>query len=112
MQIEAEKNGPFQVIKVGEARIDAPFAIRFKERVRELTAGGTGPVALDLSKVDFVDSSGLGAIVAVMKLLGVERRLHLVGLSPNVNKVFRLTRMDSVFSIHNDISSAVASAAG
>ncbi len=57
-------------------------------------------VVLDLSSVGFLDSSGLGAVVAVMKALGPVRRLELSGLTPTVEKVFRLTRMDSVFIIH------------
>jgi anti-sigma B factor antagonist len=41
-----------------------------------------------------------------MKLLGAERQLELVGLTPNVAKVFRLTRMDSIFPIHETRSDA------
>jgi anti-sigma B factor antagonist len=57
-------------------------------------------VILDLAQVDFLDSSGLGAVVAVMKVLGPTRKLELAGLTPTVEKVFRLTRMDQVFTIH------------
>ena len=42
--------------------------------------------------------AGLGAIVAVKKLLGPDRVLELSGLTPTVEKVFRLTRMDSIFT--------------
>ncbi len=38
-----------------------------------------------------------------MKHLGGERRLHLAALMPNVDRVFRLTRMDSVFPIHPSV---------
>jgi anti-sigma B factor antagonist len=43
----------------------------------------------------------LGAVVGVMKLLGPDRKLDLFGLTPTVAKVFRLTRMDTVFTIHS-----------
>ncbi|MEZ5776782.1 MAG: STAS domain-containing protein [Paracoccaceae bacterium] len=88
------------VVRVNEERIDAAVAIRFKDRMRELTAGGGGRVVLDLSRVAFVDSSGLGAIVSVMKFLAPDRQLELAGLTPNVGNVFRLTRMNSVIPIH------------
>ncbi len=52
---------------------------------------GDSRVILDLSSVKFIDSSGLGAIVAAMKQLGSGRRLDLAGLTPVVEKVFRLT---------------------
>ncbi len=49
------------------------------------------------------NSSGLGAVVAVRKFLGPDRVLELAGLTPAVEKVFRLTRMDSVFVIHPEL---------
>ena len=97
------------VVTVAVDRIDAAGAIAFKEAMRNATDGGAGPVILDLGVVDFIDSSGLGAIVAVMKHLGRDRRLHLAALLPNVDRVFRLTRMDSVFAIHDSVDSATHS---
>ena len=94
------------MVSVNELRIDASVAIQFKDRMREETENGETRVILDLSRVDFIDSSGLGAIVAAMKQLGTDRRLDLAGLNPNVDKVFRLTRMDTVFTLHRDLSDA------
>lgn len=108
MNLETTENGDLQIVTVREPRIDAAVAIQFKDRMRELTANGAPHVVLDLSEVDFMDSSGLGAIVAAMKLLGATRRLDLAALRPNVEKVFRLTRMDSVFTIHDDVAQARA----
>ena len=88
------------IVRVDEERIDAAVAIQFKDRMRDLTSAGDATVILDLCRVGFIDSSGLGAIVAVMKFLAPARRLELAGLTPNVGRVFRLTRMDSVFTIH------------
>ena len=112
MNLESKDEGDFQIVVVHEPRIDAAGAIRFKDRMREVTGGGAPHVVLDLSAVEFVDSSGLGAIVAAMKQLGATRRLDLAGLTPTVERVFRLTRMDTVFTIHADIASAQAVYAG
>lgn len=100
MDLSAERIGDLLVVRAMEDRIDAAAAILFKERMRAATEGQAGHVLLDLSRVQFLDSSGLGAVVAVMKLLAPDRRLELAGLTPTVEKVFRLTRMDSVFTIH------------
>ena len=108
MDLQSSETGDIQIVNVNESRIDAAVAIRFKDRMRELTATGVPHVVLDLSQVDFIDSSGLGAIVAAMKQMGSTRRLDLAGLTPNVDRVFRLTRMDSVFTIHDDVTQAQA----
>ena len=99
MNMTSEITGDFQIIKVMDNRIDAAAAIQFKDKMRALTEEHAEPVVLDLSEVDFVDSSGLGAIVAAMKFLGSDRPLHLAGLTPIVAKVFTLTRMERVFNI-------------
>ena len=95
------------VIKVDEERIDASVAVRFKERVKDLAGNRPRRVVLDLSSVIFVDSSGLGAIVGSMKTLGRGRQLDLSGLSPAVEKVFHMTRMNSVFQIYDSVDAAV-----
>ncbi|MGP3696864.1 STAS domain-containing protein [Rhodobacter sp. NSM] len=106
MRLEAEERGDLLVVHVQEERIDAAAAIQFKDRMREVVVTPAPRVLLDLSKVTFLDSSGLGAVVSVMKLLGPERRLELAALAPVVQKVFRLTRMDRVFTIHEQVSDA------
>lgn len=100
MRLVPNVSGDRLVIEVAEPRIDAAVAIEFKERMRDLIKDAPERVVLELSNVSFLDSSGLGAVVAVMKLLAPEKRLELAGLTPTVEKVFRLTRMDSVFVIH------------
>lgn len=107
MNLYAEARSGALVVCVNEERLDAAIAIRFKDLMREVTSQPSQRVILDLSRVTFLDSSGLGAVVAVMKTLGPDRRLELAGLTPNVERVFRLTRMDSVFSIHRSVDAAL-----
>jgi anti-sigma B factor antagonist len=111
MQLQTDKKTHLISVTVLEDRIDAATAIQFKEKMRDATEGGPVRVVLDLSRVQFLDSSGLGAIVAVKKLLGPDRALELAGLTPTVEKVFRLTRMDSIFTIHPSLEVAVSHAA-
>lgn len=107
MNLTAQKYGAVTVVSVQNPRIDAASAIRFKDLVREHTPKSAKRVVLDLSKVDFVDSSGLGVIVAVMKLLAPNAQLELSGMGATVAKVFSLTRMDQVFTIHESVADAV-----
>lgn len=108
MSLKSTITGRARIISVQADRIDAAGAIQFKEDMRTETLDGPDRVILDLSQVDFIDSSGLGAIVAAMKQLGGSRRLDLAGLTPTVDKVFRLTRMDTVFSLYPTLDQAIA----
>lgn len=107
MPFEASMDGDALIIHAQEDRIDAAGALHFKERMRQLTARPSSRVVLDLSQVKFLDSSGLGAVISVMKLLAPQRALELMGLTPPVERVLRLTRMDSVFTIHPAAEAAV-----
>jgi anti-sigma B factor antagonist len=106
MNLKSETTGNVLIVHVQEDRIDAASAIQFKEQMREVIQTPMPRVLLDLSQVMFLDSSGLGAVVAVMKLLGPERKLELAGLTPTVDKVFRLTRMDGFVTIHPNLAQA------
>lgn len=108
MDLRSRSEDSLQVVSVHDSRIDAAVAIEFKEAMRSATDGGDDTVVLDLSEVQFIDSSGLGAIVAAMKQMGQSRKLALAGLTPTVEKVFRLTRMDSVFPVFPTLDGAIA----
>ncbi len=95
------------LVTVGEPRIDAATAIQFKDEMRRIVEDGPDRVILDMAAVDSIDSSGLGAIVSIMKFLGAGRRLELAALSPKVHTVFRLTRMDAVITIHDSAEDAL-----
>ena len=110
MELVAEQRGEILVVRAMQDRIDAAGAIQFKDRMRELTQADNPRVVLDMSRVAFLDSSGLGAVVAVMKALGPERKLELSGLTATVQKVFRLTPMDSVFIIHDQLPDGMRNA--
>jgi len=100
MQLKARKYDDGLLIIVNAARICAIDAIQFKDRMRELTANAPDRVVLDMGQVKFVDSSGLGALIACMKQLARGQVLELAALTPPVEKVFALSRLDTVFDIH------------
>lgn len=111
MQMTVSEVGSVLVVSVVDRRIDAAVAVRFKDKMLELTQHEADRVILDLSKVEFLDSSGLGAVVGSMKQLGRTRTLDLAGLTPTVEKVFRITRMDRVFRIFPDKDAAIQDSA-
>jgi anti-sigma B factor antagonist len=108
MEFSTRTEDRLRIVSVQDSRIDAAVAIEFKDAMRAQTDDGPDLVVLDLSQVDFIDSSGLGAIVAAMKHMGTGRKLALAGLTPTVQRVFQLTRMDSVFSVFPTLDGALA----
>jgi len=107
MQMTASEVGDALIVTVDDRRIDAAVAVRFKDKMLELTEHSANRVILDLGNVEFLDSSGLGAVVGSMKQLGRQRKLDLVALTPTVEKVFRITRMDRVFQIFPSTDAAL-----
>ncbi|MEL7343786.1 MAG: STAS domain-containing protein [Pseudomonadota bacterium] len=108
MILDAKQEADVLIVRVTEARIDAAIAVQFKDAMRAESEAWNGKILLDLSAVDFLDSSGLGAVVGAMKQIGENQTLELAGLTPTVEKVFHLTRMNSVFTIHSDVEAAMA----
>lgn len=106
MKLDVSEIGGDLLVRVLDDRIDAAAAIQFRDAMRSATEAGHRRVVLDLARVTFVDSSGLGAIISAMKHLGGDRTLELAGLQPAVVKVFRLTRLDEIVKIHPDAASA------
>lgn len=100
MEVSVETEGDICVVTICGTRIDAAVALAFKETMRGVIEDSAGDIVLDLECVTFIDSSGLGALVATYKLLTPERGLVLVGMTPAVMKVFELTRMDTIFRMY------------
>lgn len=101
MQIEDRKEGNILIIKVYDKRMDSTTAYEFKERMSEFIAQNNDLIVLNVSEVDFIDSSGLGAIVSSLKMLGGKGDLVICGIRDTVMRMFKLTRMDKVFGIYD-----------
>jgi anti-sigma B factor antagonist len=108
MEIAERAEGKILLAKAREARVDARIAGEFKQQLFEAVDSGHGLIALDLSDVEFIDSSGLGAIVSALKHLGERGELVIVGARPAVHNLFRLTRMDKVFRMYGGEADAIA----
>lgn len=107
MNLIHAQQGEYLVVTVNAARTDASAALEFKDSMNAIDESNS-KILFNLEQVKFIDSSGLGAVVSVMKHLGKGRKLDLCALTPNVEKVFRLTRMDSIFSIYATLEQAVS----
>ncbi|WP_281646876.1 STAS domain-containing protein [Parendozoicomonas sp. Alg238-R29] len=101
---EADKT----VVEVDESRLDASLATPFRDYIFDLIGQGQKDLIVDLSKVDFMDSSGLGAIVAALKQVGGDGAIQLAGPQKSVHDLFDLTCMDKIFKIHGSVDDALS----
>jgi len=108
VKIALENKGEVLLARVDELQIGAEIADEFKGRIREALPESGGRVAIDLSKVDFMDSSGLGALVSLLKIVRPEGELCLFGIRPSVQEILRLTHLDAVFGHEKTEEDALA----
>jgi anti-sigma B factor antagonist len=108
MKITEHKVGDNIVLEVLESRLSADKAQAFKDVVCPYFAAGRASIILSLAKVDFIDSSGLGAILGVLKRMPKGSDLIICATTPAVSSMFKLTRMDRVFTICATVDEAVA----
>jgi anti-sigma B factor antagonist len=107
MQIKSKKENGILILTLNDERLDAQLAVSFKDKLSEFINSGNRAIVINLSSVNFIDSSGLGAIVSCLKLMGSKGRLALFGLSPPVASMFQLTRMDRVFALYTTEEQAI-----
>ena len=99
MQIALEKVGDVAVAAVPVDELDAGNATEFKRDMGPVIDANT-KLVLDLSRLRFVDSSGLGAFISCLRKLNAKGGdLKLCGMSKQVRAVFELVRMHRVFDI-------------
>jgi anti-sigma B factor antagonist len=112
MKLSAKRAGDAVVVEFSGTRLEAAQADEFKKKLIYLIDRNCRKIALDISSVTFIDSTGLGVLVSALKLVGGEGDLVLAGVGDSVMKVLKLTRMDRVFKIYPDVRSAVRAFSG
>ena len=108
MDIEVTEIGKLTVVApVGD--IDMAVADELRVRLASLVEQGRVALILDLGRVMYIDSSGLGAVVAAMKQARASGGdLALCALEDDVRAVFQMTRLDTVLAVHPTRERAVA----
>jgi anti-sigma B factor antagonist len=105
---DEEIDADTHVIELG-GEIDLYTAPEFKERMVQVIEDGKKQVIVDLSKATFIDSTTLGVLVGgVKRLRPAGGTLALVCSDQNIVKIFEITGLDRVFTIHGTRDEAVA----
>ena len=108
MKTDIKLNGDVTVVRLLEQRLGADVAPHFKATVGSYVEAGKTKLVLDMSALTFMDSSGLGSLVSVLKMIGKRGDMYLAGPQEPIQSLFRLTRMDKVFRSFSTVDEAVA----
>jgi anti-sigma B factor antagonist len=108
MSVKVEnKNGLSVCYVEGEGDINSSPAI--KKSFDKLIAAKTPKIVINLSKVTYVDSSGLATLVEILKnMKAYGGRLRLTNLSSKIKSLFEITKLEKLFEIMADEADAIS----
>ena len=108
MELDERIEGDVTVVTVYTPQVDAAHAEELKHALTDVLRRHPR-VVLDLSNVEMVDSSGLGAIATMQHRVAQGGELALCGARDPVLTLLRVSRIDKVFSVHANLAEAIAS---
>lgn len=109
MNLSFEGHDDVVVVRLLSSRFEAESSDEFRKRMTEHIAAGIQHYVLDLSAVKFMDSGALGAVLSIVKALPSTGDLRLAAVNESVLTVLRLTRIDKVLSIFDEVEDAIRS---
>jgi anti-sigma B factor antagonist len=106
--IRKAEAGSHQILPL-EGEIDMYVSPRIATELHALIRGKPEKLVIDLSKVPYIDSSGLAVLIDGMQKVEAYRgKLYLVGLQETVRIIFETSRLDQVFRIRPNVADALA----
>lgn len=107
--IDVREVGSHAIVDV-KGEIDVYTAPKLREKLIELVSEGSYNVIVNLEGVDFLDSTGLGVLVGALKRVKAhDGSLSLICSQDKILKIFKITGLTKVFSIHSSEQEATAS---
>jgi anti-sigma B factor antagonist len=108
ISVSRTKAGDIPIVAVS-GEVDVYSAPSLKDNITELLESGTNTLIVDLSGVAFLDSTGLGALVEARAATSeAGGSLPVVCSQERILKLFTITGLDGVFTIHPTVGDAVA----
>lgn len=101
--------GESVIVLAPTGRLDITTAWQFRLKLQEAISEATPHILVNLSEVNFIDSSGLTSLVAGMRDADkIEGSFRICNVHPEAKLVFEVTMMDSVFEIYETEAAALA----
>ena len=97
------------IVAIG-GEIDVYTAPRLRESITDLVAAGRYDLMIDMEKVEFLDSTGLGVLVGGLKKVRAhDGSFELICNEDRLLKIFKITGLSKVFTIHPSADEAIGS---
>jgi len=107
LDVSSREAGDYIVFEV-RGEVDLYSAPKLKQAVYNVIDSGSTKLVLDLDALEFMDSTGLGILVASLKRLTTEGgQLKLVCNRDNILKIFKITGLDKVFDIYETVEASM-----
>lgn len=96
-----EKKKYWDIVIEGE--VDIYNSLELKKNLSELIQNNPANIHVSCEKLEYIDSTGLGALVSILKKVKqYNGDIYLSNLKPNVAKIFKITDLNKVFVIEGD----------
>ncbi len=107
MEISSKIDGNIAILNLN-GRLDLTSANKLKEASREHIGMDNCKLILNMEKVDFINSSGLGALVSILKdVRNSQGKLRISNLAPYVKEIFDITQLSNIFDICENEANAL-----
>ncbi len=108
MKVNLKENKKKKIVTMEiEGEVDVYTSMDLKKSIFDLIENGNSKIIVNLDKVTYMDSSGLGTLVAALKKIKSEKgNLKILKLTPSIKKIFELTRLTKFFEIFEDEAEA------
>ena len=108
-ELDEERSDPGVHIVNVRGEIHVSTAPSFREQLNDVIEGGGTLLVLDLSGVEFIDSTGLSVLLNGLRLINQRHgRMALVCANPTVMRLFQITGLEATFDIFEDRAAAIA----
>ncbi len=108
LSLDTRQAGDQTIVEVG-GEIDVYTAPKLRDKITELVGDGHYDLIIDMEKVDFLDSTGLGVLVGGLKKVRAHNgSIELICNQERLLKIFRITGLAKVFTIHGTQEEALA----
>jgi anti-sigma B factor antagonist len=108
LKLDHHNKDGIEIVDV-EGEIDVYTAPRLRELLIDLVNNGHYQLVVNMEKVEFLDSTGLGGLVGGLKRVRAhDGSLDLVCTQERILKIFRITGLTKVFGIHDTVDEAIA----